>query len=489
MRLRSLLLISALVLSGCTTQVQDPIAALEAGADVFEQQVSWTSCEDGFECATVGVPLDWLNPDGDIVKISLIRNSASKDKEVIFVNPGGPGVSGTKWLRDGFMSIGTSSLRENFQLIGFDPRGVGDSSGVTCVDQELKDKVYYEQSPYEFGSAEDIKYSRDLLTAFAVSCQSLGFDTGLFNTQQSARDLDLLRHLVGQEQLNYLGFSYGTLLGSTYAALFPERVGKFVLDGAIDPNLSEADMLLSQVAGFDMAFRSYMQDCLTRLNCPFRGDVDGAIQVVADFLQERETTTLPTQLDRELSLQATLAGIIAALYSQDSWIYLTQAFTEALDGDGTTMLLLADFYNDRDVVSGYTSNLNEANLAISCADGRVTEAEATALNQEFLGASAVFGRYFSYPNLACEGWPEAKSVVPLDYSVPLANGPLVIGTTGDPATPYSQAVALSELLDGAVFLTFQGEGHTAYGSSSCVNAIVDSFFEGVDLGTGDKTCI
>jgi pimeloyl-ACP methyl ester carboxylesterase len=157
--------------------------------------------------------------------------------------------------------------------------------------------------------------------------------------------------------------------------------------------------------------------------------------------------------------------------------------------DGTTLLLLADFYNDRDVVDGYTSNLNEANLAISCSDSRVKDSEVEELNRQMVEASLVFGKYFSHPNLACQSWPEGKSQVGLDYTVKLANPPLVVGTTGDPATPYSQAVSLSELLDGATLLTFRGEGHTAYGSNSCVNAIVDAYFRGEELGSGNKTCI
>jgi pimeloyl-ACP methyl ester carboxylesterase len=262
-----------------------------------------------------------------------------------------------------------------------------------------------------------------------------------------------------------------------------------VLDGAIDPTISDAESLMGQVIGFDSAFRAYLEDCLTRLNCPFVGDVDSAVEVVANFLQERESSALPTQLDRDLSLSATLTGIIAALYSKDSWIYLTQAFVEALDGDGTTMLMLADFYHDRDIAEGYLSNQNEANLAIGCADGRIEAEEVAELNERFVEASAVFGKYFQHPDLACENWPRAKSVVELDFTIALANPPLVVGTTGDPATPYAQAVALSELLDGATLLTLEGEGHTAYGQNICIDAIVEAYFRGEDIGEGNKTCV
>lgn len=487
MRTRALLLSTALLLAGCSPVATD-LSAIDSLDEVLTQQVVWTPCEGSFECAEIAAPLDWLNPTENFITLAMMRDTAASSKPAIFVNPGGPGVSAIKWMREGYDSIGSADLRSDFQLVAFDPRGVGESSAVSCSSVEKKDAVYYGQSPYPFGSAEDIEYSRKVLNEFALSCQETGFDVAYFNTQQAARDLELMRELVGGEKLDYLGFSYGTLLGSTYAALFPDKVGHLVLDGAIDPQLSESDMLLDQVAGFDKAFRAYLEDCLGSNECPFKGSVDQALFVVEDFLEKVETTPLQTQVDRKLTINSALSGIFAALYSKDSWQYLTQAFQEALTGDGTTMLLLADYYNDRDVTEGYLSNLNEANLAISCADSRITEEEAIGLNDEFLVASEVFGKYFAFPSLSCESWPEGKSMVTLDFRQKLASAPLVIGTTGDPATPYKQAVALSQLLDGAVLLTFEGEGHTAYGSNVCVDAIVEAYFRGEDIGTGNKTC-
>ena len=488
MRTKSLVLSAVLLLAGCAPITSD-LAAIDSIEEVMTQEVIWTPCEGSFECAEISAPLDWLNPTGDFITLAMMRDTAAASKPAIFVNPGGPGVSAIKWMREGYESIGSADLRSAFQLVAFDPRGVGESSPVTCSSVEKKDLVYYGQSPHPFGSEADIAYSRQVLKDFALSCQETGFDVAYFNTQQTARDLELMRELVGGDKLDYLGYSYGTLLGSTYAALFPEKVGRLVLDGAINPQLPEAEMLLGQVVGFDAAFRSYLADCIGQTECPFRGSVESALAVVGEFLEEVENKPLETQVDRELTINAALSGIFAALYSKDSWIYLSQAFQEALAGDGTTMLLLADFYNDRDVTDGYLSNLNEANMAISCADARISDEDADGLNDEFLNASSVFGKYFAYPSLGCEPWPEGKSMVELDFGQKLATPPLVIGTTGDPATPYEQAVALSELLDGAVLLTFEGEGHTAYGSNICVDAIVEAYFRGEDIGTGNKTCV
>ncbi len=489
LRAKSLLLGSVLLLTACYPQVPvEPIDEIRAGKDVTSQELVWESCDLGFECTTVVAPLNWVVETGEYLTLSLIRPAGSAELAPILVNPGGPGASGVDFVRDNLDTIGTSFLRENFQLIGFDPRGVGESAPVTCVDSDLKDQVYYGQSPYEYGSDQDLKWTEDLVQRFADSCQSVGFDVSHFNTQQSARDMDLIRELLGLEVLDYLGYSYGTELGATYAALFPDRVGKFVLDGAADPTISTGENLLNQVAGFDAAFKTYLVDCLQQAECPFVGDLDQSLLKVADFLEMLETKTLPTQFDREVGVTAAIYGIIAALYSEESWPYLTQALSEAFDGDASTLMMLADFYNDRDPDGGYLSNINEANIAIGCADSRVRFEDAADLAPKIEAASAVFGKYFASPELSCVGWPEGQGKVELDFRQKLGYPPLVVGTTGDPATPFVQAQALSEILDGAKLLTFEGEGHTAYGSNPCVNEVVDQYLSGAPIDSLKLLC-
>lgn len=488
MRLRALALSVLLVLTGCTAQVPSPIEQVQSGVDFSQQQISWEACDAGFECSEVAVPLDHLNPDGQVFEIALIRKAGTDNLPPLLINPGGPGASGVAYVRDSYESLGTEKLRSNFQLIGFDPRGVGESAPVTCSDMDLKDQVYYEESGFPLGSDQDLEVSKDLLERFAASCQESGFDVSYFNTQQAARDMDVIRSALGVEKLNYLGFSYGTELGATYIALFPDRVGRFVLDGAVDPTLSSGESTVNQVAGFDKAFRTYLADCLAQDVCPFAGTVDNALTRVDELLVDLQTTKLATQYDREVGLTVALYGIFAALYSQASWTYLTQAFEEAFQGGGSTLLLLADFYNDRDPEGGYLSNINEANTAINCADERVAPEDFAMVKQAALDASKVFGKYFAYPELGCLGWPEGKSMVELDYTVALQVGPLVIGTTGDPATPYQQSVSLAKLLSGATLLTFKGEGHTAYGSDTCVNDYVENYLLGENLGSAELIC-
>lgn len=488
LRLRAIWLTAVLLLTGCVAVAPSPTDQIKSGVEFQDQLISWASCESDFECATVAVPLDHLNPADQIIEIALIRKAGTENLSPLLINPGGPGASGFDYVRDSYETLGTDQLRSNFQLVGFDPRGVGRSAPVTCTDEKVKNQVYYEESGFPLGSDDDFAFSKDVLERFAASCQETGFDVAYFNTQQSARDMDLIRAALGVEKLDYLGFSYGTELGATYIALFPDRVGKFVLDGAVDPTLSSAQGTVNQVAGFDKAFRSYLKDCLANSDCPFTGTVEQALRKVGELLVKLETSQLPTQYDRDAGLTVALYGIIAALYAEQSWPYLTQAFQEAFDGDGSTLLLLADFYNDKDPDGGYLSNISEANVAINCADERVGPEEFASLREDVLTASSVFGKYFGYPELGCLGWPEGKSMIELDYGVTLSTGPLVVGTTGDPATPYQQAVSLAKILSGATLLTFEGEGHTAYGSSDCVNQYVEDYLLGDKLPASELLC-
>lgn len=487
LRLRGLLLAATLLLTGCAV-APSPIEQIQSGTGFYDQQITWQACDSGFECSSVAVPLDHLNQDEQVFEIALIRKAGTSNLKPLLINPGGPGASGVDYLRDNYDSLGTTALRENFQIIGFDPRGVGRSAPVTCSDQALKDQIYYEESGFPLGSAEDFEFSKDALERFAASCQETGFDVAYFNTQQAARDMDLIRSAISVEKLDYLGFSYGTELGATYIALYPDRVGRFVLDGAVDPTLSSAQSTVNQVAGFDKAFRSYLKDCLSQSECPFDGNLESALDKVADLLLKLETSKLATQYERETGLTVALYGIIAALYSKQSWPYLTQGFQEAFDGDGSTLLLLADFYNDKDPEGGYLSNISEANTAINCADERAEPEDFDQMRNDVLAASEVFGKYFGYPELNCLGWPRGESMVELDYAVALEIGPLVVGTTGDPATPYQQAVALAKLLSGAKLLTYVGEGHTAYGSSDCVNQYVEEYLLGANLTSSELRC-
>jgi pimeloyl-ACP methyl ester carboxylesterase len=316
---------------------------------------------------------------------------------------------------------------------------------------------------------------------------------GHVDTVSAAKDMDIIRAVMGDAKLNYLGFSYGSMLGATYASLFPKKVGRMVLDGAVDPTVPDYQQSLNQIKGFDLALRDYMADCLKQTDCPFSGKVEDGLAKVRSFLKQVESAPLKSSdNNREVTIWAANTGIIMALYSEDYWEYLTAGFKAAFAGDGTTLLRLADFYNDRDPDGSYTSNLTEANIAISCLDSRQSSnlSAMKAQNARMLKASPTFGRYWMWGGIGCAKWPYPVVKGPKSYAATGAPTIVVVGTTGDPATPYEQAVSLAhKILKKGYLVTYKGEGHTAYGrSNSCVNNAVDNFFIDGKLAAKEPVC-
>lgn len=473
MRIIAALVATALLLAGCSAVESTP--APQPGmteADFFAQQLSWRDCQDGFECADILAPLDWSNPGFGTIELALLRDPARIDSASLVLNPGGPGVSANNWLRSLGSAAVTPAVANEYHLVSFDPRGVGDSSAVVCADSEIKDELLYQDS-----SGLTDAETADLISSYIADCkEGTGPLLEFVDTVSAARDLELIRALLGEEKLNFLGYSYGTELGSVYLALFPDKVGRFVFDGAIDPTLSQRDSVVNQLVGFDSAFASFLQYC-EQIGCSLTTDEVSAEQKTKQLIDDLEINPIPVG-SRSLTSAGLLTGIIAALYSQDSWTILAQAFDELVAGDGELMLRLADFYNQRNPDGSYASNLVDANIAISCADDRLSADPAAieSLNRELAQRSLVFGESWSDGHLICENWPGSPKPRDFSYLVDTSGEVVVIGTTNDPATPYSQAVALSELLVDATLITFRGEGHTIFGQGvSCVDNQVNEF--------------
>jgi pimeloyl-ACP methyl ester carboxylesterase len=474
--------------------------------EFYSQKPVWSDCEGtnaDARCGLIQVPLNWSKPEQGSIFIAVAINPAAdpENSPYLLMNPGGPGSSGRHWVTEYLESLGTELLRSEYNVVGFDPRGVGKSTAIKCFDDKGLYKFYYEQSPYEYGSAKDLEYSKESIADFGAAClENTGDLLGHVDTSSAAKDMDIIRAVLGSDKLNYLGFSYGTLLGTTYATYFPENVGRFVLDGVVDPTSTSSEDSLNQLIGFESAMRSYLKDCIDNAsNCPFDGlTVEQAMDKVGkDFLAVLEKSPVYTsERNRELSLNAGFTGMIAALYSENSWGYLTQAFNEFFDKsdrDGRVFLVLADSYFNYDSGSGtFASNANEAFKAISCIDGRESDDPESMKTQNELvqKTSKVFGKYWQYGGLGCNKWPFEVKKGPSDYSAKGAPTMLVIGTTNDPATPYSQAKKLAnEVLEKGYLLTYDGEGHTAYGSTnSCIADTVDDFLITGKLPKTEKTC-
>ena len=457
--------------------------AVPDGVNFGAQVPNWVDCGAGFVCTDVNAPLDWERPDGDTIALRLVKHPATGGTPLgtIFVNPGGPGASGVNYVRNSLDYAVGQPLQQHFDIVGWDPRGVGASSSVHCLDDAAMDEYLFgpvEDDGYERGSAEwiaaAIEESRELGNACSEGTGAL---LAHVDTMSTVRDLDMLREIVGDEKLNYLGYSYGTYIGARYADAYPERVGRLVLDGALDPATTEADVVREQTRGFELALRAYVSACLAGKNCPLSGTVDEAMAQIRDMLDAVEAQPRTGSDGRTMSVGTFLTAIITPLYSQSNWAYLDRLFASVARGEADFALTLADLYYGR-VNGKYKDNSTEAFFAINCLDypNSIDPDRMRREAAELERVAPTIGKFQGYGDAGCAGWPhpgvEERSAVRAAGAAPI----VVIGTTGDPATPYRWAVSLSQQLESGVLVSYQGEGHTAYGKNECVNRAVEQYF-------------
>lgn len=446
-------------------------------ARYYHQQVTWTPCGDSDKCASVWVPLDYVHPDGLAITIRAKMRPSGDPAHAfgtIFVNPGGPGRSGIAFLdRVDFAAPVTSES----QVVGFDPRGVGESTPVHCLpSRELDAYVAADRSP---DSPSEIATLLRMQRHFARGCvRESGPLLSHVSTIEAARDMDILRSVVLDPYLNYYGASYGTGLGATYAALFPHRVGRMVLDGGVDPDQPPHARALGQTIALQTALTAYLTDCVSGKHCPLGGNVTAAQMHLIELFRQIDADPLPTASGRDLTEGLAFSGLVQGLSSRARWSVETRALDQALAGSGDALLSLSDRYVGRDRSGSYIDNRVEAQAAVSCLDhpDRRSLADIQARSSELLEASPVFGPAATWLPAACASWPTVPTLPRLDYSAPGARPILVIGTTHDAATPYQGAVNLADEIDGGVLLTHTGEGHPAYGSGNvCIEDAVNFY--------------
>jgi pimeloyl-ACP methyl ester carboxylesterase len=456
--------------------VSDPADDPEL-ARFYEQDVAWERClDDDVQCAEMTVPLDWDDPAGETITIALTRSQASGDRigSLVF-NPGGPGVGARDSVEAHGRVIG-AELGRFFDFVGMDPRGVGESDAVLCLTDEQKEEYFQQDaSPDENTSPEELVAANQ---EFGQQCEDKsGTLLPHVDTLSVARDLDVLREVLAEARLTYWGASYGTYLGAWYAETFPWRVGRLVLDGAVDPSLTPQEYNEGQVAGFDSALRTYVEYCLDHRGCPLRGTVEEAESQLADLVEESDNQPLRTDDGRELTQSLMVIGIIQALYADELWQVLTKGLVEAVRGEGTTLLQLADLYVDRGEDGSY-GTVFDANPAIYCLD----HGETRTLDQVVTDTEALIDKYpplgneTAWSGLACLDWPEEAVLEPTRLTASGADPILVLGTLGDPATPYQWAESLSDQLSSGVLLTYEGEGHTAFRrGNDCIDDTVEAY--------------
>ena len=485
-------------------------ATVPAGLESFySQKVSWHACakkgmaeatsgqDTGFTCAKVKVPLDYDNPGGQTIEIAVKKRAAGGDSiGSLFVNPGGPGGSGID-LVDEAGSYFSKKLTSSYDVVGFDPRGVGASTAVDCLtDAELDAERAGANDP----ATPSASATEERAQKMGEACTSKTSTSGLLDhidTISVARDLDILRAVDGQQALTYLGYSYGTYLGATYAELFPANTGRLVLDGAVDPSLSAEKLALGQAKGFEASLRAYVESCQSsKLGCPLSGDVDSGVSQVREFLESTKTAPVPTSdSKRPLTYDLAVYGVLGSMYQTQAWPSLTLGLSQAMgkEGkpDGSALLKLADLVSSRESDGTYSNNGAEALMAVNCLDYPVQgdnaswEKNAKAIKE----TSPTFGSQLLYPDAYCQGWGHTSSRKREKITASGAAPILVVGTTGDPATPYAWSQALAEQLESGQLLTWEGDGHTAYGrSNDCVKKAVDTYLLNGTMPDKGLTC-
>ncbi len=458
-------------------------------AGYYAQKLHWQSCNKGFQCARLLVPFDYHRPAWRRFSLPVIRLAATGPAQRIgslVVNPGGPGGSGISYALQARSEI-AAPVRARFDIVGFDPRGVGASEpAIRCLTGPQLD-TYFSTNENLTGASHLAPVITEA-KQFARGCER---DSGALlpwvGTPNAARDMDVLRAALGDAKLTYLGKSYGTYLGTWYAQLFPSHVRALVLDGAIDPGSSSLRMNIVQGQGFEVALRAFVADCVARAGCPVgRGSVAAGVARIQALVSRATAHPLINNLSNQRADGAlVLNGIATALYSQGYWPTLREALTSAFGGDATVLVELANALWERNTAGQYT-NLADANMAVECLDrpwpsgkgpsglARWRAAAATAAR-----AAPAFGASIMWGSLPCAYWPVRSAPLP---SIRAAGAPpiLVIGNQRDPATPYRWAQALAGDLESGVLLGWDGNGHTAYMmGSSCVDGLVNRYL--VDL--------
>lgn len=456
----------------------------------YTQKLSFDDC-GGAKCAWVTVPVDYAEPEGETTRIRVKVHPAKGDGATrsLFVNPGGPGGSAIDFS-DTMASTFADDVLRTYDVVGVDPRGVGKSSPLKCLDDQQFD-AFTETDPDPDDDSE-VSALRASLADMGKACQERsGALAAHVSTVEAAKDMDVVRALLGRDELDWFGASYGTELGAVYADLFPDTVGRMVLDGAVDPSLDSVESSFAQATGFQRAITAYAEDCVKESSCPLGTDATAGVQKVADLLQSLDAKPLPAGKGRELTEGNAFYGVAVTLYDQKTWQYLTQALEAAFKGDGSVLQALSDAYFERQSDGSYATNGGQVIYAIGCLDSSddLTLAETKKQVDRFTKTSPVFGPALAWGALGCTDWPiRATNPLPT-IDAPGAPPIVVIGTTRDPATPYESAQALASQLDSGVLVTREGDGHTAYLSGNrCIVDAIDAYLVKGDVPKDGLTC-
>jgi pimeloyl-ACP methyl ester carboxylesterase len=489
-----------LILTGCSasTSIEKPLSDLAAYQN---QKLDWATCYEDFECTDLRVPIDYADLTVGTFKIAVLRYKAQDPKNRIgslIVNPGGPGGSGVDYAYNAEYVFDPDVL-DRYDIVGFDPRGVNRSAPIECLTDEETDANYASDAKPD--TEAELEQALADSKEFIQKCESTNEHLTHYSTAAAARDMDILRAALGDKKLNYFGKSYGTYLGTLYAQFFPDKVGRMILDGALDPNISILEQNISQAKGFDDALDAFLADCAKQDDCPLpKNKQEATLKIIALF-ETAALNPLPRKTkvendERTATESLIVLGTASALYDDvDGWPKLRTAFLEGQQGYGDTFLDLADQYSGRSSDGSYMSNELDSGAIIDCLDWPDTRSveKTKADAKRFTDAAPVFGPYLAYTNISCKYLtPPTKDKLTRSTNkiTSIKTAPvIVIGTTRDPATPYEWSVGLHQIFKNSKLISLDADGHTGQGrGSACVDDAVDAYLLQGKTPTKNLTC-
>lgn len=439
--------------------------------DYNSQNLEWQNCYQEFQCSSFKVPIDYENINEKSFTLEVLKYSAPNQEDrlgLIVVNPGGPGGSAINYAFNAKYIVSDALLRK-YDIVGFDSRGINNSGEIRCLSDSEEDNFL--NADASDGKAASVMNLIAISRDFAAKCaKSAGEKLGHVSTLEAAKDMEILRNLLNEKKLNFLGKSYGTYLGTLYASIFPNSVGRMVLDGAIDPSASLREQQIAQAIGFDRALNNYLAS-----------QSKFSLADVKKLLKESKTKPMKDSMGRRATQSLLITAIAQSLYdSNTGWKELTKLLDQAIiKRDPSGVFELADLYNNRDESGNYYSNQNDISIMITCLDWQEPRTvEQMELDRvAFIRAAPIFGQYLNFAGLPCKYW-KAKPQIPKIQLTEIVTSPIIIiGVTEDPATPYQWAQELAKVFPNAELLTLKGEGHTGHNQGNkCVDSAVDSYF-------------
>ncbi len=494
--------IATLVLAGCsnspeptppappesvetTTEPGDPLASF------YDQELEWRNCGNA-ECTRIQVPLDYRDPQAGTVELSMTKVPAREESiGALLVNPGGPGASAFDYAKAADFIV-SPEIRDSFDIVGVDPRGVGGSEPVKCLTDGQIDEIFAADGTPD--TPQERQQLIDDSASIATSCkENAGELWQHMNTVNTARDMDIVRAVLDQPVLNYLGKSYGSAIGATYAELFPQRVGRMVLDGVLPIGLTQEQVTYGQALAFDKGVAHFAKYCVDSGDCPFSGDASDVVAQLREFLRSLDAEPLPTTSDRMLTESLGSYAVLSFLYFPESdYPRLQRALDTAVkNDDGTALLALVDERVNRAPDGRYLDNSTDAFYAVTCADlpyaGSAQDAERLA--EQWSVDAPTFGPAMAWGLLVCADWP-APAAEPRTATTARGSPPiLVVSTAGDTATPHQWGIDLARSLADGHLVTWDAYNHTAYFEGSpCVDQAVDAYLLAGELPPPGLVC-